>query len=271
MRFIATWGILVAVLLARRGWDEVPSGNEMTKLSLAQQTTSPGWAKGDFAFEGQEALYHHVYIKTSIAISRWKSVAWFAAADRCVNVLLFCLGFLALGRAIGLTDAGSVVGFVVYCGVFSPVPVLSWAVYLDLGGNGLVRVWADPDPTAWGLCSLACAAAVRGRWWLAAPLAGLATTLHVLVGLQISVPLMAYGIYRAARGPKPVNRALLLGAAWLLPASPGLAAQVVSGLGHPFPAAASRVYFERNNHHLEMRRPQQYKQLAVAFVMLAGA
>ena len=163
MRFIGTWAVLVAVLFARRGWDEVPSGNEMTKLSFAQQTASPGWAKGDFAFEGQEPLYHHVYVKTSIVISRWKSVAWYAAAHRIVNVLLFCAGFLALGRAIGLTDAGSIIAFVVYCGVFSLRHVLSWADYLQLGATGLVRVWADPDETAWGLALLG----VRGRCPLA--------------------------------------------------------------------------------------------------------
>ena len=270
MRFIGTWAVLVAVLFARRGWDELPSGNELTKLSFAQQAASPGWAKGDFAFEGQEPLYHHVYVKTSIVISRGKSVAWYAAALRIVNVLLFCAGFLALGRAIGLTDAGSIIAFVVYCGAFSLRHVLSWAGYLQLGGTGLVRVWADPDETAWGLALLACAAAVRSRWWLAAPLAGLATTVHVLVGLQLGVPLMAYGIYKAARGSKPVSRGVLLAAATLVPASPGLAAQFASGLGHPFSAAAKRIYFERNRHHLEMRQPEQYQQLAMAVVMLAG-
>ena len=198
MRFIATWAVLVAVLLARRGWDEMPSGNEIDEPEPRTTSRLAGVGEGRLRVRGTGGALSSYLCKTidnglSLEVGR---VVRGGPPDLQRSALL--RGLPGLGRAIGLTDVGSVVAFVGYCGFFSLSHVLSWGAYLELGANGLVRTAAEPDPTAWGLRLLAYAAAVRSRWWLAAPLAGLATTVHVLVGLQLGVPLLAYGIYLAA-------------------------------------------------------------------------
>jgi hypothetical protein len=245
------------LLLLRTGWHEIPSENELQYLSYVRQRVEPNWQTRDFTLGGRPTPYHTVYVSIGARLSEWTSLHDFAVAYRVLNVALLSLGFALLALAVGLSAFDVVASFVVLC-LFFAVP------YTHVGRYGLIPPTAEPNPTAWGLGLVGYALAVRGRWALGAAFLGTATSIHVLVGLQLSLPFL---ISVWAVGPATVRARVGASACWFAASGIGLATQASEMISHPLSPEASRIYFQRAAHHLDVTRFTP--DLILGFVVLS--
>ena len=244
--FLVLWLCLFAVIIARTAWKAIPSDNEIQYLSIVRRAVEPDWLARDFAL-GPPATYHHTYIEIGRRISLLTSVYTFAVIYRAFNVALFTLGFAALCHVMGLNRVDTLLAFLIYAGV-TVFPVFR------LAGYGVLLPTAEPDPTAWGCALIGYALAVKGRWYASAVMLGVTTGFHLLVGLQLSPPILIASFLSLSRRPRGLRSALFAWGLWLLPASIALIPQANILMRDPFSVESSHAYFVRAAHHLDAAR-----------------
>ena len=154
--------------------DVIPFGDELQQFPRALNTLEPGWLSNDL-FVGAPQGDHWVFFKFLAGLFWLAGPMWGAVVARVAIWVLMACSLLSLGRALNLKPLAVVLGtalFIVYD-------------QARLGGETIVGE-AIAKHLAYPLVLFALAGWIRGRFLFAAVLLGLATSVHVLVGVWAS-------------------------------------------------------------------------------------
>jgi len=246
--------------------------NEADVLPLARQSAEPSWIPNDW-YLTQNAEYRFAFQRIAGPLVRDLGFIPAALVGRAACYALAAAGLAVIAGAIGLRPwmlVLAVVALITFQGKQSTT-----------GGEWFVGGF-EAKAVAWGLALLAIGLALYHRHAMAALLAGLAATFHILVGGWVSVVLWGW-LLTVGRGGRPLtDRAYLASlarcAACTALGALGAAVPLWSHLASPphdtpGPSASYVYVYLRLPHHLSPAswQPIAWMQLATfAMLLLAG-
>lgn len=181
------------------------SFSESQTLVYAKQAAFPGYILSDWYLSQQQLVRapYQLLLYPLLAIFPLPIVSILA---RLVGYFVVALGVGAMCRQLRLSAVQAWVGF----GMFLIIGQAS------IPGQEWIIARAESKVVAYGLLLLSVALLMRRRFWFAGLAAGVATTLHILVGFWGSV---AIGIVVLAEGLGSVRERWAAAASWALGAS----------------------------------------------------
>lgn len=253
-RAIARWQSLAEVLLVfavfaiHAGWP-IPDVNESQYLVKAKHFWNPGWAADDFFLTasqkpgaGRLADTHAVFYLTTGWLTLWLPLYWYAFVGRAATWLAMAWCFRRL--SVALLPVHWV----------SPLAAALFVMFnerFQMAGEWVVGGFEAKGP-AYAIVFLALEAVASARWLRACLLAGVATSLHVLVGGWSALVVLA--VWLSDPVARPRRPELLRGVALAAAAAlPGLIAALAIDWGTPaaiLSRAACIYVYQRLPHHL---------------------
>jgi hypothetical protein len=267
---VGVWLFLVLHLLpsdvmGERLW------NEADVLPLARQSADPNWMPNDW-YLNQGAGYRFAFQRIAGPMVRDLGFVPAALIGRAACYALVAAGLAVIAGAIGLRPGMLVLATIA---LITLHPGQS-----TTGGEWFVGGF-EAKAIAWGLALLAIGLALHHRYPLAAVLAGVATSFHVLVGGWVTVALWLW-LITFGRGGKPLTdraslRTLAGCALCTVLGAAGAALPLWSHFStpptHADPSASFIYVFLRLPHHLSPASWQTtaWMHLAMFVIVFTGA
>lgn len=207
---------VAAALIAFNDGIAVGTSNHVGLLPVVRRLLNPHYLPGDFSIELR--LYHHRVFARTLAL-----LATFAGEDGAVIILhVVCFVGLAAALYVLCLSLELPVSYYIVAGLMLATNAAWTGLGLEentfAGGREI-----QPTTPAAAFVLFGTAALIRRRWMLAAFMAGLATLLHLQIGLIFAIIITPVYLVNLGRTVDlPLKRVPLVLAAFLVPALPAL-------------------------------------------------
>lgn len=223
-------------------WQNViPFGDELQQFPRALHTLYPGWLANDLCV-GAPQGDHWVFFRILAGFFWLGGLTWGPILARFALWTLMASALITLARVLQLRPLALLIGvalFVVY-------------EQAHLGGEAIIGE-AVARHLAYPIALFALAASIRSRFILCAALLGLCVSFHALVGMWASLVMLGLGFFDEQFKTQNRKSFVLIFAAWLLFALPGilLILPLLSNASGPDASQADRIFVVfRHPHHL---------------------
>ena len=204
---------VASTLIAFNGGIAIGVSNHVGLIPVVRRILNPGYLPGDFNIELR--LFHHRVFAYILAL-----LSSVAGEDRAI-IILHILSFVALAAALYFLCRS--LGLPLHYYIFLGLLIAFNAAWTGLGleeNNFAGNREIQPTTMAHALVIAGTGALIKQRWKLAALFAGLATLLHLQIGLIFVI--LISPLYAAHLRKFSVREIALILASFLVPAFPAL-------------------------------------------------